>query len=115
MRIAVIENGVVINVIEGDADLMDGINYVHSDSCGIGNEFVGGSFIAAPAPLPTAGELEQAARYARNLKIDEADKAINKAEDTGQNSASLRMWREALRNWPESTGFPDLLTLPARP
>lgn len=115
MRIAHIVNGKVVNVIEGDADLVDGINYIASDTAGIDDEFVGGSFIAAPAPLLTADELEQSARYARNLKLDEADKAINKAEDTGQNSANLRIWREELRNWPESTGFPDLLTLPIRP
>ncbi len=115
MRIAHIVNGKVVNVIEGDADLVDGINYVESDMAGIDDEFVGGSFIAAPAPLPTADELIQSARYARNLKLADADIAINHAEDNGLDSRSLRVWRQALRDWPESTSFPDLSTLPVRP
>lgn len=45
MRIAQIKAGKVINVIVGDASIIDGVNYIASDTAGIDDSHVNGVFV----------------------------------------------------------------------
>lgn len=67
MRIAHIENGKVVNAIEGDADLVDGINYVVSDTAGIGDDCANG--IITPAPQAVDAPTIDSVRADRDRRI----------------------------------------------
>lgn len=62
-------------------------------------------------------EEEKAAliRAERNARIAEADIAINKAEDAGQDTDVLREYRQALRDVPQQAGFPETVSWPVTP
>ena len=69
--------------------------------------------VAIPAP-PTE-QKAAAIRAERNARIAEADIAINKAEDAGQDTTVLRQYRQALRDVPQQAGFPDSVSWPVNP
>lgn len=73
---------------------------------------------------PSPEEIEEAANYLlaseerawRDSELLKADIEVNKAADTA--SVSEQPWRQyrvALRDWPQSVGFPDASARPARP
>lgn len=66
-------------------------------------------------PAPTAEQKAVAIRAERNARIAEADIAINKAEDAGQDTAALRAYRQALRDVPQQPGFPEAILWPELP
>lgn len=72
-------------------------------------------FPVAVDHVPTAAEIAAIARAERDTLLAAADIAINKAEDAGQDSTALRKYRQKLRDWPSTKGFPDLTTLPVMP
>ncbi|MCM1224017.1 MAG: phage tail assembly chaperone [Lachnospiraceae bacterium] len=63
----------------------------------------------------TEKEKASAIRAERNVRIAEADIAINKAEDTGLDTAALRVYRQALRDVPQQSGFPESVNWPVNP
>lgn len=63
MRIAHIKNGVVVNVIEGDTGLVNGVTMVASDSANIGDSFDGQSFTPAPVVDTRTYAQKRAAEY----------------------------------------------------
>ena len=50
--------------------------------------------------------LKNEAREWRNSELLKADIEINKIEDSGGESMGYRKYRMALREWPQSVGFP---------
>lgn len=61
---------------------------------------------APPAPL-SAEEQAVRARFWRNRELVRADYAIFLAEDIGADPSPWRSYRIALRDWPETAGFPE--------
>lgn len=58
---------------------------------------------------PYEADLEKEAvlvRAERNKRLSEADKLIFIAEDNGEDTTSLRAYRQALRDIPQQDGFP---------
>ncbi|KAF1009472.1 MAG: hypothetical protein GAK28_00110 [Luteibacter sp.] len=70
-----------------------------------------GPYIPPPPPPPTADQL----RSARNSLLNLADFAINTVADASQDVASLRTWRQQLRDVPQQSGFPASYHFPAVP
>ena len=103
MNSAKLENGKVVNIAVGLAD-----GYIQcGDDIGIGWSYADGKF-AAPKPSPKTNEqLKNEAREWRNSELLKADIEINKIEDSGGESMGYRKYRTALREWPQSDGFPD--------
>lgn len=122
---AIVESGAVVNTIvwDGDAsslDLPDGMTAVlipDDQSVSIGWTYENGVFSppvqppAPPAPPLTADQL----RSARNTLLGMADCAINTFIDSGESETALRVWRQALRDVPQQTGFPSVCQWPPLP
>lgn len=70
--------------------------------------------VAYPAEM-TVDEMASAARARRDQLLRVADKLVCTAEDDGGDTSALRAWRTALRNVPESSGFPTTITWPVLP
>lgn len=66
-------------------------------------------------PVKTEEELKEEDRMERDIKLREADIAIFKAEDNGEPTATLRAYRQALRDVPQQGGFPDNVSWPSKP
>ena len=70
---------------------------------------------AAPAP-PTLALQQGLARITRNTRLATSD--WTQASDSPLDSVKKAAWanyRDQLRNWPQSSGFPDLTTMPTPP
>ena len=102
MNSAKIVRGKVVNIAVG---LVAG--YVKcTNDIGIGWSYSDGKF-AAPKPAPaTKEQAENEAREWRNSELLKADIEINKIEDSGGECMGYRKYRMALRDWPQSVGFP---------
>lgn len=57
-KFAIVENGVVVNVIVADADFAAEIGAIPCSNAGVGWAHVGGVFSAPPAPHPTLADLK---------------------------------------------------------
>lgn len=73
---------------------------------------------------PSPEEIEEAANYLRaseerswrDSELLKADIEVNKAADGAiTTEQAWRKYRVALRDWPQSVGFPDASARPARP
>lgn len=62
-----------------------------------------------------ASDLATAVRAHRDLLLRQADIEIFKAEDLGTDTLSLRQYRNALRDIPQQSGFPESVEWPAMP
>lgn len=64
-------------------------------------------------PLPAdRTEAKSTARGARNMELDRADVMLNRAADGEKGIGTQKAWREyriALRNWPDTDSFPDVM------
>ena len=64
---------------------------------------------------PTMEQLAGIACAQRVPLLDDADRAINKAEDNGLDSKVLRQYRQALRDITGQSGFPEKVKWPKVP
>lgn len=78
-------------------------------------EDMGDYYEVVEVPIPTTEQKAAAIRAERNVRIAEADIAINKAEDAGQDTAALRAYRQALRDVPQQASFPEVVSWPEKP
>lgn len=69
-----------------------------------------------PIDQPTGEEAEAIERAWRDSELTKADIEVNKASDSAVTAeAAWRKYRVALRNWPQSAGFPEKSGRPAAP
>jgi hypothetical protein len=71
-----------------------------------------------PAPIdpPSAEQTAATERGWRDAELLKVDIEVNKAADTASaTEPAWRQYREALRQWPQSAGFPDQSGRPAPP
>jgi hypothetical protein len=69
MRAAVIEDGVVVNVIAVDAlDALEGVTLVESETASIGDLYNGEAFTAPPVESPAPTEAQVVADYMRSVQ-----------------------------------------------
>lgn len=68
--------------------------------------------VAAYVHTPTWTEVRT---VLRPPLLDEADKRINRAEDTGEDTMPLRAYRQALRDITDPPNTPDNFTWPTKP
>lgn len=69
-----------------------------------------------PVPEPTQEEKEQAVRNERNLRLTFTDWAqLPDAPLTAEQKAAYAVYRQALRDVPEQSGFPDSVVWPKNP
>lgn len=59
-KYAIIEAGVVVNIIIADASFAESVGAVRTDTAGIGWSYANGVFSAQPAPQPTLADLKNA-------------------------------------------------------
>lgn len=71
--------------------------------------------IAALQAQAASGEDQVEKRAERNRLLAEADIAINRAFDNGDDLTALKAYRQALRDVPQQAGFPDNINWPVMP
>ena len=109
MRAHVIENGVVVNTIEVESlDVLPDL--VEATEGGIGWTYDGENFTK-----PTDSSIEQAksVREQRNQKLNESD--WTQIADSTADKTAWVTYRQALRNVPTQTGFPNTVVWPTYP
>jgi hypothetical protein len=110
MKAHVIENGLVTNTIEVDSlDFMP--NLVEATEGGIGWSYVDGVF-TAPADTRTDEEVAAEVRTERNAKLVSSDWT---ASTDVTMSDAMKTYRQALRDVPAQSGFPNTITWPEAP
>jgi len=107
---AIVENGKVVNVALSDAPLAE--NWIASDQAQIGWDYNGTNFIAPPEPDYIA-ELTAQVRTERNSLLAASD--WTQVADAPVDQAAWAAYRQALREVPEQTGFPENVIWPTKP
>lgn len=111
MNYAIIENGKVINIALSDAPLAD--NWVASDIAKIGDEYINGEFFPA---VPDLFAKSNSIRLQRNIILSGSDWLVTKAFETGAPiNQAWAIYRQALRDIPQQSGFPENVIWPTPP
>lgn len=100
MRYAIVKDDIVINIAESNSALAD--SWIKSDTAKIGDNYDGSSFTT---PSKSDTELAQEQREYRNLLLQETD--FYALSDVTMSSA-MQTYRQALRDLPENSNWPDL-------
>lgn len=121
-----VQDGVVVELFDtdGDIEIMFNASLVWVDVTGLpsaptvgmlATEVDGDWSFAEPAPYvppaPSAFEL----RDLRDRLLSATDRAINTLDDAGVPAASLRQFRQHLRDVPQQLGFPAAYNFPSLP
>lgn len=100
MNYAIIENGIVTNIIVADATFAASVGAVPAQDAGIGWSYSGGVFTApaAPAPAVPHSVTRRQARQALLLAglLDSVDPAIAAIPDTTQRRLAQIEWQDSL-------------------
>ena len=108
MRAHVIENGVIVNTIEVDSlDLMPDL--VEATDGGIGWSYADGVFTPPETPGIENSKADDARRL-RNRLLSQSD--WTQASDSPVDKTAWAAYRQALRDIPEQSGFPDNIDWP---
>jgi hypothetical protein len=111
MKAHVIENGVVVNTIEVESlDFLP--NLVEATEGSIGWTYANGVF-AAPANEITEEEKAASARNRRDSLLAQSD--WTQVLDAPVDQAAWATYRQALRDIPDQSGFPNEITWPTEP
>jgi hypothetical protein len=118
MRIAHIDAaGRVANISLAESlpepDERDGV-FVPAGTAKIGDQYVDGRFVTPPSPPPTADEV----RAERNRRLAESVDTFNPvrwAAMTEEARAAWSVYRQALLDVPQQSGFPEAVTWPDAP
>ena len=111
MKAHVIENGVVVNTIEVDSlDFLP--NLVEATEGGIGWTYSDGMF-AAPVITVDAEEQARKIRAMRDSLLTQSD--WTQVADAPVDQAAWATYRQALRDIPSQSGFPNEITWPTEP
>jgi hypothetical protein len=111
---AIVENGKVINVALSETALAD--NWIQSDEAQIGWGYDGSNFIAPPEPpepAPTPEELAVEVRTQRDRLLAASD--WTQVADAPVDQAAWATYRQALRDIPQQSGFPENVEWPVDP
>lgn len=104
MRYAIVEAGVVTNVVISDTAIEQ--NWIQSDAAGIGDVYQNGQFTPQPQ---TAAEADRV-RSRRNELLAESDYVTLRAVDQGVSvPADWVTYRQALRDITNNQNFPFLV------
>lgn len=116
-----LENGVVVEFFETDQDISTlfhkdfiWVKLKKSDVVEIGDIQAGSAWVK---PTQSTEDLALAERVWRGGELSRADVQIKKIEDSDSDGSIVdwRKYRVSLRNWPESTDFPDSSKRPVAP
>jgi hypothetical protein len=107
MRFAIVENGVVTNVVVADAPAAS--NWIQTDQAGPSWLYNGSTFSPPPPPVPTATEV----RTERDKLLGSSD--WTQVADAPVDQAAWAEYRQALRDVPEQEGFPENVVWPTKP
>jgi len=113
MRALIVESGKITNVIEVD-QLSDVSGAVADDGGHIGWDYIDGKSVD---PDPYVPDKALDARAHRDVKLQESD-WTQTADKGGLSDSKVTEWatyRQALRDLPTSSGFPDSITWPTKP
>ena len=112
MKAHVIEDGVVVNTIEVDSlDFMP--NLIEATEGGIGWSYSRGSF-TPPEEEPVSEEkLTVIAKSRRDALLSGSDWVV--LEDAPTDKTAWKTYRQALRDVPEQSGFPEAIVWPTKP
>lgn len=95
-RYAIVQGGVVVNVIEADADFAASVGGIASETASPGDLYAGGVFTPAPpepAPVPAAVSMAQARIALARAGISEATvDALIEAMPDGLTKTEARIW-----------------------
>jgi hypothetical protein len=107
MRFAIVENGIVTNVVVADAPAAS--NWIQTDQAGP-NWLYNGSTFSPPPPIPpTADEV----RAERNRLLEESD--WTQLPDSPVDHSAWAAYRQLLREVPQQPGFPENVVWPTKP
>lgn len=99
MRAAIIENGVVVNIAEADADFAKAQGWIVSDTAAIGDTWDGVEFAnptAPPEPVPASVTRRQAREALLNVGLlDDVDAAIASIEDATERRRAEIYWMDS--------------------
>lgn len=108
MRYVILENNIVVNAAVADEPL--GENWIASDQGNIGDQYLDGEFIK-PAIDQTL--ISGMVRHDRNLRLASSD--WTQLTDAPVDRAAWAAYRQALRDLPQQTGFPENVQWPIEP
>ena len=106
-----IENGIVVNAIVASAEFintLEGTYIEHQEGFGIGDAYDGISLAKVniePTEEEIAIEIKKQAKDWRNFELKKTD-TRSAVSDDPQHDAVIT-YRQALRNWPSTSDFPD--------
>lgn len=99
MRAAIIENGVVVNIAEADADFAEAQGWIVSETAAIGDTWDGVAFAkppAPPAPVPASVTRRQAREALLNIGLlDDVEMAIANIEDATERKRAEIYWLDS--------------------
>lgn len=99
MRAAIIENGIVVNIAEADADFAAAQGWIVSDTASIGDTWDGLEFAkppAPPAPVPASVTRRQAREALLNVGLlDDVDMAIAGIADETERRRAEIYWMDS--------------------
>jgi hypothetical protein len=99
MRAAIVENGVVVNIAEADADFAAAQGWIVSEFAAIGDLWDGVDFAkpaAPPEPVPTSVTRRQAREALLNVGLlDDVDMAIAAIEDATERRRAEIYWQDS--------------------
>jgi len=99
MRAAIIQDGIVINIAEADADFAEAQGWIVSDDAAIGDTWDGESFIkppTPPAPVPASVTRRQAREALLNIGLlDDVEMVINSIEDETERKRAEIYWLDS--------------------
>ena len=105
-QIAIIENGKVSNIIEGDSAFADSISdttvVLTNEQIQIGYSYDGTDFLA---PILTQEQQNQEARDWRDNELKSTDFIVPLSDYP--NRTAWMTYRQELRDWPSTDDFPD--------
>lgn len=108
-RFAVIENGMVSNIVEATAEIALNNNWVEAGDACIGDSYVGETFSRPNQDEKKAANI----RSQRDRILSSSD--WTQVADAPVDQAAWATYRQELRDVPAQTGFPNEVTWPVAP
>lgn len=115
MRHAIIENGVVTNVVVADEVTGRANKWIPTEEAGPGWVYDGSRFTAPPPDLVAEATIVRAERDAKLVASDVYVLPDRWAAMTSDQQQAWSAYRQALRDVPQQAGFPRNVQWPVKP
>ena len=115
MRHAIVENGVVVNVVLADEVYGRANGWIPTEEAGASWLFDGENFAPPPPDLILHGHIVRAERDTRLLASDAVVLPDRWARMTAEQQQAWSDYRQALRDVPLQQGFPLEIVWPTKP